>query len=265
MKNIFIPVVSAFFLFLFAAGSSAQAQTTGDFKKEQFLHQEDTLNYRILYPKDFSEDKEYPLVLFLHGAGERGNDNEMQLINGSRLFLDNMEDFPAIVVFPQAPAEDFWAKIEVTRDSLPYNFEFYPKQAPTAALSMVSKLMDSVTSAKFVDNNRIYVGGLSMGGMGTYEIISRKPEMFAAAFAICGGGDPEIAKDYPEGFNIWIFHGEQDEVVLPQYSKSMARAINSAGGNAKLSLYPEDDHNSWDTAFAEPYLLEWLFSHSKEK
>lgn len=265
MKNIFTPVVSVIFLLLFATGVSVQAQTTEDFKKEQFLHQEDTLNYRILYPKDFSEDKKYPLVLFLHGAGERGKDNEMQLANGSRLFLENMDIFPAIVVFPQAPAEDFWAKIEVERDSLPYDFNFYPKQDPTTALSMVMKLMDSITSAESVDNSRVYVGGLSMGGMGTFEILSRKPEMFAAAFAICGGGDPEIAKDYPEGFNIWIFHGEQDEVVLPKYSKSMARAVNSAGGNAKLSLYPEDDHNSWDTAFAEPYLLEWLFSHSNGK
>jgi len=126
------------------------------------------------------------------------------------------------------------------------------------------ELMDELADKSFVNTDKIYVGGLSMGAMGTYEILYKRPNMFAASFAICGGANPEIAKEYPHGFDIWIFHGKKDDIVLPKYSEAMARAINHYGGNAKLSLYPDDNHNSWDSAFAEPNLLPWLFSHSKD-
>ena len=132
-------------------------------------------------------------------------------------------------------------------------------------LKLAMQLMDEMKAENFTDDDRIYIGGLSMGGMGTYEMLYRKPEMFAAAFAICGGADTEIVKNYQEGLDIWIFHGETDNVVLPEYSKAMAREINHHGGNAKVSLYPNDNHNSWDSAFAEPYLMEWLFSHHKSE
>lgn len=243
------------------------AQSKEEFKKEHFIVEDDTLNYRILYPESFSEDEEYPVVLFLHGAGERGDDNESQLVHGGDLFLNekNREKFPAIVIFPQAPKEDYWAKVEVKRDTMPFQFDFMNKAKPTRSLEMVMELMDSIVSKDFVDSDRVYVGGLSMGGMGTYEIIYKKPEMFAAAFAICGGANEEIAEEYPKGFNIWIFHGEKDDIVPPRFSKTMARTINHYGGNAKLSLYPEDNHNSWDSALSEPYLLPWLFSHERNK
>ena len=242
-----------------------QAQSKKDFKKEQFISENDTLNYRILYPENFSEKEEYPVVLVLHGAGERGDDNEAQLVHGSDLFLkaDNRNEFPAIVIFPQAPKNDYWAKVEVKRDTMPFQFDFRNKEKPTKSLSLVMKMMDSVVTQKFVNDNKVYVGGLSMGGMGTYEILYKKPEMFAAAFAICGGANPEIASEYQKGLNIWIFHGEKDDVVPSALSKDMAREINHHGGNAKLSLYPNDNHNSWDSAFAEPHLLPWLFSIEK--
>jgi len=242
-----------------------EAQTKNDFKKEHFISENDTLNYRILYPENFSEEKEYPVVLVLHGAGERGNDNEAQLVHGSGLFLkaEIRKEFPAIVIFPQAPKDDYWAKVEVKRDTMPFQFDFKNKEKPTKSLDLVMKLMDSLVAKKFVNDKQVYVGGLSMGGMGTYEILYKKPEMFAAAFAICGGANPEIASDYQDGLNIWIFHGEKDDVVPSELSKDMARAINHHGGNAKLSLYPNDNHNSWDSAFAEPYLLSWLFSIQK--
>lgn len=250
-------------LFVLSTSASVEAQEYKDYKKEKLIQDKDTLNYRILFPKDFSEANKYPIVLFLHGAGERGNNNEAQLTHGGKLFLEKREEFPAIVIFPQAPKEDYWARVEVKRDTIPYQFNFNITGEPTTALSMVMKFMDSLHKKPYVDQSRIYIGGLSMGGMGTYEMLYRKPDMFAAAFAICGGADPEIVKNYPENLNIWIFHGEKDDVVLPKYSKIMAREINSQGGNAKLSLYPEDNHNSWDTAFAEPHLLPWLFSHKK--
>lgn len=254
---------SFFLLFLLLAIPATVVAQFKEYEKKQFIQGADTLNYRILYPVDFSEEKEYPVVLFLHGAGERGDNNESHLTHGGQLFLENREEFPAIVIFPQAPQEDYWAKVEVNRDSIPYVFNFQNEEEPTRALHLAMALLTSVTSEKYVDRDRIYVGGLSMGGMGTYEILSRMPGSFAAAFAICGGADPAIVSKYPEGFNIWIFHGEQDDIVPPAFSKTMAREINSAGGNAKLSLYPDDNHNSWDSAFAEPYLLPWLFNNKK--
>ncbi|MDX1542878.1 MAG: prolyl oligopeptidase family serine peptidase [Christiangramia sp.] len=265
MKNRLKYLMIMFGSVLLAFPLLLNAQSRDEFKKESFISGGDTLNYRILYPKDFLEDEEYPVMLFLHGAGERGDDNESQLVHGSDLFLneDNRENFPAIVIFPQAPKEDYWAKVEVKRDTTPFQFDFKNRQEPTKSLDLVMKLMDSVIAKDFVRKEQIYVGGLSMGGMGTYEIIFKKPEIFAAAFAICGGANEDIAEAYPKGFNIWIFHGEKDDIVPPRFSKAMARSINHYGGNAKLSLYPDDNHNSWDSAFSEPYLLPWLFSHKK--
>lgn len=261
MRNTILYLITGFVISLISP--SAEAQTMEDYKKEQFVQNSDTLNYRILFPDDFSEDENYPVVLFLHGAGERGNDNEAQLTHGSKLFLEKRKEFPAIVIFPQAPEEEYWVKIEANREVTPVEFDFNNTAEPTTSLGLVMALMDSVADKKFTDNDRIYIGGLSMGGMGTYEMLYRKPEMFAAAIAICGGADPEITKEYPEGFNIWIFHGEKDQVVNSEHSKTMAREINSNGGNAKLSLYPDADHNSWDPAFEEPYLLPWLFNNIK--
>jgi len=265
MKNRFLYVLAVFLIIFLIVPFSVEAQENEAFKKELFIKNSDTLNYRILFPKDFSEEREYPVVLFLHGAGERGSDNEAQLTHGSKLFLEKQEEFPAIVIFPQAPKEDYWAKVEVNRDSVPLQFNFMNKETATKSLQLVIELMDKMASKDYVNKDQIYVGGLSMGGMGTFEIIYKKPEMFAAAFAICGGANPEIAKEYPEGFNIWLFHGKKDDVVLPKYSEAMARSINHYGGNAKLSLYPDDNHNSWDSAFAEPNLLPWLFSHKREE
>lgn len=267
MKNRMRLVVGLLTAMTLLVTSGVMAQSKDEFKKEQFISKNDTLNYRILLPENFSEEEKYPVVLVLHGAGERGDDNESQLVHGSDLFLDseNRKDYPAIVIFPQAPKEDYWAKVEVKRDTMPYQFDFKNTEAPTKSLDLVMKMMDSVVAQDFVNKDKVYVGGLSMGGMGTYEIIYKKPEMFAAAFAICGGANPEIAKDYPKGFNIWIFHGEKDDLVPPRLSKAMARSINHHGGNAKVSLYPEDNHNSWDSAFSEPYLLEWLFSHNRNE
>ncbi|MDR9456892.1 MAG: prolyl oligopeptidase family serine peptidase [Salegentibacter sp.] len=247
----------------FLLSLTVESQNINKYDSEVFVVEGDSLNYRILFPKDFSEEKEYPVVLFLHGAGERGGNNESQLTHGSELFLKNQEEFPAIVIFPQAPKDGYWARVEVKRDSLPYQFDFGFEKSATKSLELVMKLMDKMQAEVFIDESRIYVGGLSMGGMGTFEMIYRKPEMFAAAFAICGGANPKVAEYYRPGFNIWIFHGEKDNVVPVEYSKKMARMINHFGGNAKLSLYPEANHNSWDTAFAEPFLLPWLFSHSK--
>lgn len=234
------------------------------YKAFVFSHQGETLPYRLLYPRNFDPEQSYPLVLFLHGAGERGDDNLVQLTHGAELFAGEAirREYPAIVVFPQAAEEDYWARVEVEQDSRPYALRFADKETqPTQAMQLLLGLMDELSAKSFVDQQRIYVGGLSMGGMGTYEILARRPQMFAAAIAICGGGNLENAKHYRQGLPLWAFHGAEDDVVDADLSEQMVAAINQHGGNARLTLYKDTGHNSWDRAFAEPNLLPWLFSH----
>jgi predicted peptidase len=126
-------------------------------------------------------------------------------------------------------------------------------------LELVSELMDSLAAGKDVNTKKIYIGGLSMGGMGTFEMLWRKPHFFAAAFAICGGGNPEKVSDYASGFPIWVFHGDSDPTVKVGNSRLMVNALKKAGAKVKYTEYPGVAHNSWDNAFAEPGLLDWLF------
>lgn len=216
-------------------------------------------------PKNFSKDHQYPLVLFLHGAGERGSDNEKQLVHGSKLFANqqNMENYPAIVVFPQCSKNDYWSNVDVDRSNYPIRLKFKYDDGPTKPMQLVMDLMDEMLEKPYVDHNQIYIMGLSMGGMGTFELIHRKPKTFAAAIPICGGGDTSSVSNYATTLPIWVFHGAQDNVVDPQLSINMVSAILKEGGFPKFTLYDFANHNSWDPAFAEPKLLSWLFSNKK--
>ncbi|WP_335974538.1 prolyl oligopeptidase family serine peptidase [Gaetbulibacter jejuensis] len=236
------------------------------YKEKVHIKGKDTLKYRIMYPENFSEDKQYPVLLFLHGAGERGNDNQRQLAHGSKLFADktNRGAFPAIVIFPQCPKDSYWSNADVDRSSFPIKLVFPKDKEATKPMQLVIDLMQEVTSKDYVNTDKVYVGGLSMGGMGTFEILYRRPEMFAAAFAICGGGDPESVKEYADKIDVWVFHGAKDDVVDPQLSIDMVSAILKHGGKPNFTLYSDANHNSWDPAFAEPELLTWLFSKSKK-
>tara|TARA_Y100001949_G_C15959068_1_gene318379 strand:- start:5 stop:787 length:783 start_codon:yes stop_codon:yes gene_type:complete len=246
---------------------SSQAQLTKDaYEKQVYNHNGQSLNYRILYPEGFNKNKSYPVVLFLHGAGERGSDNEKQLIHGSSLFLDEgfRKDHPSIVIFPQCPQESYWANVDVDRTSFPLKFNFKEGDDPTYPLDLVISLMDSIKASSISKDDQIYVGGLSMGGMGTFEIVSRRPDLFAAAIAICGGAHPARAKTIAGNVPMWIFHGAQDNVVLPSYSTDMVIAIRKLGGTANYTLYKDANHGSWNNAFAEPELISWLYSNKKK-
>ena len=131
-------------------------------------------------------------------------------------------------------------------------------------MSLVINLMDGLVERPFVKTDQVYVMGLSMGGMGTFEIIHRKPEMFAAAVPICGGGDPLSVSNYAKSIPLWVFHGAKDDVVNPILSINMVSAILKEGGFPKFTLYDFANHNSWDPAFAEDELLSWIFSNTKQ-
>ena len=249
----------------FSSVLKLSAQHEKYFIQEQFISGNDTLNYQVLMPNNFEEPNTFPLILFLHGAGERGSDNMKQLTHGSELFYKMTDSFPAIVIFPQCPQDDYWANVTVDRTTKPLSLSFPVDSAPTKPMALVMELLDTMLAKPYVDKNQVYVGGLSMGGMGTFEILYRKPETFAAAFAICGAGNPEATEVYAKTVPMWIFHGANDDVVNPQESVAMVSGILKYGGKPNFSLFAKDNHNSWDSAFAEPELMPWLFSNIKSK
>jgi predicted peptidase len=236
-----------------------------EFKEELLVQQNDTLPYRILIPKNYNSQKSYPLLIFLHGAGERGSDNKSQLVHGSFLFKseDFRNNYPAIVVFPQCPKKSSWANVKRNYEMLPdRKFDFLNEISENKQLIMVEKLLDFIQKQYNIDPTRRYVGGLSMGGMGTFELVARNPDYFAAAFPICGGGNPDWS-DLLKTTPFWIFHGEDDGVVSVDFSRKMYEALSAEKASVRFTVYPEVNHNSWDNAFAEPDLMHWLFLNKR--
>ncbi len=259
-KYILIALLASTTLTLFAQDNSV-------YEKKEYISGKDTLRYRILYPINYDPGKKYPVILFLHGSGERGSDNEAQLTHGSKLFANeaNRTKYPAFVIFPQCPRADGWGRVRrdaTKKDSL-NGFVFDSGQPIGRSLEMVGQLLDSFKNSGKVNAKKIYVGGLSMGGMGTFEILWRKPGYFAAAFPICGGGDPSKVKQYGKKFPIWVFHGDKDGSVPVACSRLMVGVLKSGKAKVKYSEYPGVGHDSWNNAFAEPELLNWLFAQKK--
>ena len=252
MKNLLLIIVFLMF-------SNSNSQDLELFEKEAFEFEKETLSYRILKPLNYNSNKQYPVHLFLHGAGERGNDNVSQLVHGGKLFLkkENREQYNSWVIFPQAPKNDWWGYKD------PYKFDYNVKESK--AMSLVVKLMDDFTQRKDVNPNKVFVSGLSMGGMGTFVILNLRPEMFAAATPICGDGDPSLVSNYSKKVPVWIFHGSDDTVVSPKKSLKMAKAIIENGGSPKITFYENVGHDSWNNAFAEKNFLKWIHSKSKKQ
>jgi predicted peptidase len=240
------------------------------YEKHEWISGKDTLRYRLLLPRHFDAAKTYPLVLFLHGSGERGSDNVKQLTHGAQLFLDyqNRVNFPAIVVFPQCSENDYWSNVEIKLNDSTQKREFHFKEGgdPTNAMRLLVSWLPELDKKYLISPDQRYVMGLSMGGMGTYEIVRRMPNYFAAAVPICGGAHPATAKDI-RFTAFWIFHGDRDNVVSYTYSEQMADAIVQFFDRADVvyTLYLNITHNSWDKAFAEPDLLFWLFDQRNTK
>ena len=237
------------------------------YEKKEFKYADgQVLPYRILYPENYDKNKKYPLLLLLHGAGERGKDNEKQLTHGSKLFItaENRKNFPAIVVFPQCPEESFWAVTKIDRTTTPFKIEFDYTAEPNWPLAAANALVKKLSNEEGVDKSRVYISGLSMGGMGTFESVYRYPDLYAAALPICGGGDVSHYDKRVAKVPFWVFHGAVDAVVNPQLSRDMVEKLKSLKAEVKYTEYPGVNHNSWENAFAEPEYLSWMLQHKKK-
>lgn len=250
--------LSFFLIFLGISTLTAQNEM---FLKKEYIYQSDTLRYRILFPDNYDSKKSYPLVFFLHGSGERGSDNEKQLKHGAGLFTnpENRAKYPSIVLFPQCGEKDYWAPI-VTREK---GFGYPLKSKATEPMQLLIRLIAEIRKNEAVDKKRIYVVGLSMGGMGTFDLICRKPGLFAAAIPICGGVNIDRlnkVKNVP----VRIFHGANDPIVSPAHSKDAYNQLKKAGSKkVELIIYPGVGHNSWTNAFAADDFMSWMYNQHK--
>ena len=205
----------------------------------------------------------YPLVLFLHGAGERGDDNEKQLVHGAAEFakLSRRQKYPCFAVFPQCPDGKRWVESDWDLPSGDGVFPLTASEPMSLALSLVDELVETLP----IDSTRIYVTGLSMGGMGTWYAAASEPKRFAAMLEVCGGGDPSWASRYA-GIPIWAFHGQADTVVPVERGREMIRGLSSVGHWPELRYveYPKVGHNSWSQTYSRDDVFDWLFSQRKQ-
>ncbi len=217
-----------------------------------------SLNYRLMKPIDYRPGKKYPLVIFLHGAGERGDDNLAQLKHGARDFADEERRrlYPAYVLVPQCPSEKRWVEVDWTLDAseMPHK--------PSQSLTLVKELADLMVETAGVDETRVYITGLSMGSFGVWDAIARYENFFAAAAPICGGGDPKTAKKFAN-LPIWCFHGTNDKVVKFHRTTEMVDALKKLGGTPKFTEYLDADHDTWTKTYANPELYEWMFAQER--
>jgi len=199
------------------------------------------LKYLLFLPEGYDKDekKSWPLILFLHGAGESGNDLDKVKKHGPPKILQTKTDFPFIVVSPQSPR--FGWNVDA-----------------------LLGLLDHVEEKYRVDRRRIYLTGLSMGGYGTWSLAARAPERFAAAVPICGGGSPRDGKKLKD-LPLWVFHGAKDKVVPISQSEKMVEAVKSVDGDVEFTIYPEAGHDSWTKTYDDPKLYEWLLKHKRAK
>jgi predicted peptidase len=196
--------------------------------------------YLLQLPKDYDKDKtkQWPLILFLHGSGERGNDISKVKWHGPPHLVAKGRDLPFIVVSPQCPSGKQWVPVEL------------------------AALLDQVESQYRVDTNREYCTGLSMGGFGTWALATEFPQRFAAIAPICGGGDPKNAGRIAS-LPIWVFHGAKDDDVPIACSQAMVDALRQAGGNPAFTIYPEAEHNSWTATYADERLFQWFLANRR--
>lgn len=216
--------------------SQTEKQTSHNFQKEVKITL--TANYLLYLPADYTEsEKEFPLILFLHGIGERGTDIEKVKAHGIPKLISEGKEFPFIIVSPQCPDEMFW-----NTDAL-------------------SALIDNIETHYRVDKKRIYVTGLSMGGNGTWSLALAESHRFAAIAPVCGWTHPvEFCK--LAHLPIWMFHGAKDNVVPVNFSEQILQQSKACNGNIKFTVYPEATHDAWTETYNNEELYKWFLEHS---
>ena len=204
-----------------------------------------TIDYAVYVPRGYDAHKPMPAILFLHGSGESGTDGVKMIGQGlPKEITWNAGKWPFIVVIPQKPVEE-------------KQWEAY--DAPVMAA------LEKVAQRYNVDRTRVYLTGLSQGGHGCWTYGAAHPGVFAAIAPVCGYGDPAEVASKLTGVPIWAFHGDADDVVNPDQTRKMVAAILAAHGDAKMTIYPGVNHGSWEKAYADPVLPEWLLAHHLEK
>jgi predicted peptidase len=257
MQNTIRPLTAAALLALAActapqtpaAPAASPMQTAEQFQFKQTLSAK--VNYLLFLPKGYSAkaERRWPLILFLHGAGERGTDIWKVATHGPAKNVNGETDFPFIIVSPQCPEHQVWSN------------------------DVLLALLDEITAKYAVDTNRVYLTGLSMGGYGTWALGLAHPEKFAAIVPICGGGQmvSVILSSRDKGsalksLGVWAFHGGKDPIVPLEESQRMVDALRKAGvPDVKLTVYPEAGHDSWTETYKNPELYNWLLKHERRK
>ncbi len=208
-----------------------------------FRYDGEHINYLLYQPQDdaantSATDTRWPLLLFLHGAGERGDDLDKVKVHGPPRLIAEGREFPCIVVAPQCPAEKRWS------------------------IPLLARLLDGIQAELAVDSDRIYVTGVSMGGHATWALAIAQPERFAALVPICSLGDPTqvcAIRHVP----VWAFHGELDDIVSVERSREMVEALRACGGSVWYTTYPDLKHDSWTRTYANPRVFAWLFAQRR--
>ena len=243
MKKCLLSLVAAGVLFAISGTTwAADPKAQGDAGQQKPAELDRTIKvtmkYLIYLPKDYEQKESWPLMLFLHGSGERGDNLDLVKKHGPPKLIDAGKQFPFIVVSPQCPNGQSWEPFKLTA------------------------LLDEITEKYKVDQDRIYLTGLSMGGFGTWALAAHTPNRFAAIVPICGGGDPSRAKRIAH-IPTWVFHGGKDPTVPIENSKKMVEALKKAGGDPKFTIYPDAGHDSWTQAYNTPELYEWLLQQKR--
>jgi predicted peptidase len=235
-----IRYVIALFLMISISGCSVMKINKEERQASRKLRGEDfTLNYLLYIPKDYHNPDKYPLVLFLHGSGERGNNLEKVKTHGPPRLVEEGKEFPFILVSPQCQRNERWD------------------------IEQLSILLDEIENQLSIDKDRIYVTGLSMGGYGTWKMAQSFPDRFAAIIPICGGGDFSnacIIKHIP----VWAFHGSEDKVVSVQESERMVDALKACNGLVWFTIYPDAGHDSWTMTYNNPDIYEWMLKQTRK-
>ncbi len=240
------------------------AQKYKNFGSSLFVHNGDSLFYRTAFPDNLQEGKKYPLIVYLHGMGSRGDDNWKQLIHGSKLLKNKSiyNQYPAVILFPQCSDNMMWTHRKVSKINGKRVFSFPVDTAAPLSAELTNMLVDKYLQYDYIDSNRVYIVGMSMGGMGVLEFLYRWADKYAAAAVVCGCHNEKLIDKYCN-IPIWFFHGKNDRTVPQEYSQKVYEKLHECNVNSKYTLYKNLAHNCWNAAYSNPDLLKWLNNFTK--